>query len=92
MSMKFSAGQLCAVTGLTMTSSGDGLGIEPSSELPFLEPVLTYQILLPEDCDAAGAFLKLRQLERGRYRVHMVWNEMLKEIHAQVMGEIQMEI
>lgn len=87
-----SAGAVCAVTGLTMTSSGDGLGIEPSSELPFLEPVLTYQILLPEDCDAAGAFLKLRQLEEEEPQLHMVWNEMLKEIHAQVMGEIQMEI
>lgn len=87
-----SAGAVCAVTGLSMTSSGDGLGVEPSSDLPILEPVLTYQILLPDDCDAAGAFLKLRQLEEEEPQLHMVWNETLNEIHAQVMGEIQIEI
>ena len=45
------AGSVCAVTGLSQTRPGESLGIEEISKAPLLEPVLTYQILLPEDCD-----------------------------------------
>ena len=86
------AGSVCAVTGLTQTRPGQGLGIESEAVLPVLEPVLTYQIILPEECSAHTMLPKLRQLEEEEPELHIVWNEELNEIHAQLMGEVQIEI
>lgn len=86
------AGNVCAVTGLTSTYPGQGLGAEAASELPLLEPVLTYQIGLPEDCDVHRMLLYLRQMEEEDPLLHIVWNEALQEIHVQVMGEVQIDI
>ena len=57
------AGSVCCVTGLSHTRVGEGLGMECDSFSPVLEPVLTYQIQLPEDCDVHNIFMKLKQLE-----------------------------
>ncbi len=86
------AGEVCAVTGLTRTYPGEGLGREREGSMPLLQPVLTYQIELPPDCEAAVLMPKLRQLEEEEPQLHIVWNEALQEIHAQVMGEVQTEI
>ena len=86
------AGRVCAVTGLTKTYPGEGLGAEPQSEGPVLTQVLNYQLILPEGCDTHGMLLKLRQLEEEDPELHIVWNEELGEIHAQLMGEVQTEI
>lgn len=86
------AGNICAVTGLSHTRSGEGLGTEPSSEMPILEPVLTYQILLPDGCDAHTMTPKLRQLEEEEPHLHIIWDESSGEIHAQLMGEVEIEI
>ena len=86
------AGTVCAVTGLSRTYCGEGLGAETESELPLLEPVLTYQIQLPPECDVHQMYLKLRQLEDEEPELHIVWEEQSNEIHAQVMREVQIEI
>lgn len=86
------AGGICAVTGLSKTFPGQGLGCENSSGNPVLEPVLTYQIILPPDCEPAVILPKLRILEEEEPQLHLVWNEELQEIQAQVMGEIQIEV
>ncbi|MDD3206500.1 MAG: TetM/TetW/TetO/TetS family tetracycline resistance ribosomal protection protein [Lachnospiraceae bacterium] len=86
------AGTICAVTGLTKTYPGEGLGMEPASELPVLEPILTYQIMLPEDCNPNVMLLQLKDLEEEEPQLHIVWNEKLQEIQAQLMGEVQIEI
>lgn len=86
------AGEVCAVTGLTKTYPGQGLGIEAETILPFLEPVLTYCVVLPPECDAAAVLPKLRQLEEEEPQLHIVWNEKLQQIYVQVMGEVQIEI
>lgn len=86
------AGGICAVTGLTKSYSGQGLGCEAAAELPLLEPVLTYRVELPEGCDVHGMLMKLRQLEEEEPQLHILWNESLSEIHAQVMGDVQIEI
>ena len=86
------AGSICAVTGLSQTKPGEGLGIEESSSKPLLEPVLSYQILLPEGYDPRVILPKLRQLEEEAPELHIVWNEELQEIQAQIMGEVQIEI
>ncbi|MBE5974084.1 MAG: GTP-binding protein [Paenibacillaceae bacterium] len=85
-------GTICAVTGLTQTRPGEGLGFESAYESPVLEPVLSYQITLPEGCDPRQMLPKLRQLEEEEPELHIVWDEHLQEIQAQIMGEIQIEI
>ena len=86
------AGTVTAVTGLTKTKTGEGLGREHLIHAPLLEPVLNYQILLPEGCDVYRMFLKLRELEEEIPELHIVWEKQSDEIHAQVMGEVQIEI
>ena len=89
---EIAAGGICAITGLNSTYCGEGLGFEQESSAPILAPVLTYQILLPAGCDVHGMYLKLKQLEEEEPELHIVWNEHSNEIHAQVMGPIQIEI
>lgn len=86
------AGEVCAVTGLSKTYPGEGIGCESESFLPVLEPVLTYQIRIPQDCDVHKMLQNLKQLEEEEPLLHIVWNERLGEIHAQLMGEVQTEI
>lgn len=85
-------GTVCAVTGPVDTFAGQGLGKERETKIPFLEPVLTYQMILPEDCDVHGMISKLRMLEEEEPQLHVVWNESAKELQVQVMGEVQIEI
>ena len=86
------AGQVCAVTGPENTYPGQGLGAEQASDMPVLEPVLTYRIVLPEDCDVHAMLRNLRQLEEEEPELHIMWEEASGEIHAQLMGEVQIEI
>lgn len=87
-----SAGTVCAVIGLSRTYPGEGLGIEAVSDMPLLEPVLNYQIILPPESDPHNMLSKLRQLEEEDPQLHIVWSEQSKEIHVQLMGEVQVEI
>jgi small GTP-binding protein len=86
------AGSVCAVVGLSNTKPGEGLGTEKASEAPILEPVLYYQLILPEGCDVRAMIPKLRQIEEEEPELHLVWEEQLQEIQAQIMGEVQIEI
>ena len=85
-------GCICAVTGLTRTYPGQGLGMQQGSSAPILEPVLNYRVELPEGADPHCALLALRTLEDEDPQLHVVWNAALGEIHLQLMGEIQLEI
>lgn len=89
---KVEAGRVCAVTGLENTRPGQGIGAEEESDLPVLEPVLTYQILLPDDCDVHKMLLNLKILEEEEPELHIVWEEQTSEIHVQLMGDVQIEI
>ena len=86
------AGCVCAVTGLERTFPGQGLGSEKMVQTPVLEPVLTYRMLLPEDCNIPETMRKLRQLEEEDPQLHILWDEHLREVQVQLMGEIQLEI
>lgn len=86
------AGTVCAVTGLSGTKPGKGLGMEEAVFCPILEPVLTYQIKLPPDCDVTVMLSKLQQLEEEQPELHILWDERLKEIQVRLMGEVQIEI
>ncbi|MDD5900510.1 MAG: TetM/TetW/TetO/TetS family tetracycline resistance ribosomal protection protein [Lachnospiraceae bacterium] len=86
------AGEVCAVIGLESTFAGQSLGIDIPSNIPLLEPVMTYKLLIPDGTDPLLAIPKLRLLEEEDPKLHIVWNEFLKEIHIQVMGAVQIEI
>lgn len=86
------AGSVCAVTGLSRTLPGEGLGAERTAPAPQLEPVLTYQVLLEEGADLHAALDKLRQLQEEDPQLHIVWNRSLRQIHVQLMGEVQLEV
>ncbi len=86
------SGCICAVTGLTTTFPGQGLGAETEAVIPVLEPVLTYQILLPDEQDAVQLLPRLRQLEEEEPELRIEWDEQTQEIRAQIMGEVQLEI
>ncbi len=86
------AGKICAVTGLSKTFAGEGLGVQNSAKPPLLTPVLTYQIILPNGCNLLQALKSFRILEEEDPQLHILWKESIKEIHVQVMGKIQLEV
>lgn len=86
------AGTVCAVSGLTKTYPGEGLGCEPDSDIPVLEPVLTYSVETEDGTDVHTALTNLRKIEEEEPQLHIIWNEQLGEIHIQLMGEVQTEV
>lgn len=86
------AGTLCAVTGLSGTRAGEGLGFEKNASAPMSEPVLDYKVIFPESIDDHTMLSYLRQLEEEDPQLHITVNERYKEIHARLMGKIQTEI
>ena len=84
------AGAVVAVTGLSHTFPGQGLGAEPDWAGAVLQPVLTYRVELSDGTDPHTALQKLRQLEEEDPQLHLVWSG--GDIHIQLMGEVQMEI
>ena len=84
------AGTLCAVTGLSQTFAGQGIGCEDAGAAPVLEPVMTYRVELPKGCDPMTALPKLRQLEEEDPQLHILWEG--GNIHVQIMGKVQLEI
>lgn len=89
---KAEAGMVCALTGLTETRAGEGLGTEEDGQMPVLEPVLTYRVALPEEVAPAVMLPKLRMLEEEEPQLHIVWDDKNQEIQVQVMGDVQIEI
>lgn len=86
------AGTVCAVTGLTKTYAGEGLGAASDAPIPLLEPLFSYRAELPEGTDAFTGLSVFRRLEEEEPQLRVIWNEALREIHVQLMGEIQLEI
>ena len=86
------AGEICAITGLSCTYIGEGLGLEADTCKPLLEPVLSYSIELPPECDVRVYFPKLKELEEEEPSLHLYWNDDLRQIEADLMGEIQVDL
>lgn len=86
------AGTVCAVTGLKNSKAGQGLGIEKNAETALLEPVLSYRLLVPQEISITEALGQLKQLEEEDPMLHLVWDEALREMHVQIMGQIQLEV
>lgn len=86
------AGTVCAVTGITFTNSGYGLGVEDNSSIPMLTPVLTYTVNVPDGTDAHTVLSDMRILEAEDPQLKVEWNERYSEIHIKLMGDIQLEV
>lgn len=86
------SGEVCAVTGLTKTYAGLGIGFEKNSEGLVLEPVFSYRVKLPAEVNTAAALSYFRQLEEEETQLHIVWNEYLQSISVELMGEVQLEV
>ena len=86
------AGDICAVTGLENTYSGQGIGFVRNSDRFMLEPVMSYRVILPENINPFDALKDLRRLEDTDPQLHIIWNEISKEIHMQLMGAVQIEV
>ena len=85
-------GTICAAVGLSSTFPGMGLGYEATADSPLLQPVMTYRVLLPQDCDTHTALTRLRLLEDEEPMLHVTWNETLQELRVNLMGQVQPEI
>lgn len=85
-------GDVCAVVGLQNTKSGQGLGLQPDAAAPQLQPVLRYRLTLPPQCSPQTALPKLMELEEEDPQLHIVWDAVLREIHIQLMGAVQIEV
>ena len=86
------AGESCALLGLSATWPGQGLGAETDAAAPLLEPVLSYRVLLPPGADPRLLLPKFMQLQEEDPQLHVLWNERGREIQVQLMGKVQTEI
>ena len=86
------AGAVCAVTGLTKSYSGQGLGGEYESESPSLIPVMSYKIIIPENININQAYSKIKELEEEDPTLQLKWNVEKQEISVSVMGPIQIQV
>ena len=86
------AGGICAVSGLSGSYAGQGLGAASDTKTPLLEPVLLYRIITPDGTDVQDAFRKFSELSEEDPMLRIVWNPQLKEIQAMLMGEVQIEV
>ncbi len=87
-----SAGEICAVIGLSASYVGQGLGTESDTCKPVLEPVLSYQLILPDGYDLRVYYPKLKELEEEEPSLHLYWNEELRQIEVRLMGDIQIDL
>ncbi len=85
-------GDVCAVTGLTKTFPGEGLGFEASSDSLSQTPLFAYSVVLPEGVDPLGAISTLKKLEEEESELNVTWNEQTKEIQLSIMGNVQLEV
>lgn len=85
-------GMVCAVTGLSATRPGEGLGMEPAGYAPQLTPVLSYRLILPAGADPGAALRQLRELQEEDPQLYLTWIEKTREIRLQLMGEVQLEV
>ena len=86
------AGTVCAVTGLTHTTAGEGLGAEENWTGPRLEPVLSYQVIPPEGVDASTLLERLRRLEEEDPQLQVEWEPHAEQVRVKLMGQVHREV
>ncbi len=85
-------GDVCAVTGLTGTFAGQGLGDEENDGNKLLDPIINYKVNVPENASARQVLPAFYELAEEMPELKVLWNEKLQEINVRIMGEIQLEV
>ncbi len=85
-------GEVCAVMGLEAVNSGDCLGVESYMPMKLLEPVISYQIIVPDGISSRQIYPKLKQLEEELPELSLMWNEDKEEIKVKLMGQVQIDV
>lgn len=85
-------GDVVALTGLSRTRAGQGLGCEPDMPEARVLPVLRYILILPEGVSPRDFYLKIHPLQEEDPQLQITWNEKNGEIEFSVMGAFQLEI
>ncbi len=86
------SGTVCAVSGLTQTFPGQGLGFECDNSSFTFEPVFSYKVKLEDGYDINTALRNLKKYQEEDPQLRTVWHPQLGEIHIQLMGEVQSEV
>ena len=85
-----SAGDVFAVTGISNMKAGMGIGIEDSTEE--MIPTLTAKVLYDSTVNIKEVLKYLKILESEEKTLNVQYDEILKEMHINVMGKIQLEV
>lgn len=90
-------GTICAVTGLSSTKAGEGLGCDKkAAETELIQPIISCSLILPEEADTLSFYKKLLILQEEEPMLRISLKEIPgspeKQIETQVMGEVQKEI
>ena len=86
-----SAGEVFAVTGISNMKAGMGIGIEDSTEEEMI-PTLTAKVLYDSTVNIKEVLKYLKILESEEKTLNVQYDEILKEMHINVMGKIQLEV
>lgn len=85
-----SEGDVFAVTGISNMKAGMGIGIEDSTEE--MIPTLTAKVLYDSTVNIKEVLKYLKILESEEKTLNVQYDEILKEMHINVMGKIQLEV
>ncbi len=86
------AGELFAVTGLSMTLVGDGLGSLKEKAIYEMVPTLKSKVIFESEVNIKEALRCFTILGAEDPSLNVTWEETLQEIHIHVMGTIQLEV
>lgn len=86
------AGELFAVTGLSMAAVGDGLGELTENAVYEMVPTLKSKVILEPEVNKKEALQYFKILNAEDPSLNVLWVESLQEIHLHVMGRIQLEV
>ena len=86
------AGTVCALVGLNHTYVGQSLGEDHTAIPKVLEPVLSYEMILPEDIVPNMVMPKLKEMAEEFPELQLQWDEKAQSIRVKLMGAVQIEI
>ncbi len=87
------AGMIVAVSGLSGTKAGEGLGaLSGAVSTEVIQPILSCALILPEEVDTISFYKKIKVLEEEEPMLLVSLHETTGEIMVQIMGDVQKEI
>ena len=85
-------GEVAAVSGLSHSYAGQGLGFEKDCRTPLLEAAILHKISFTDGTDPKKAYIELQKLAAEDPQLKISWNETSGEISAHFMGRVQIEV